>query len=136
MFHLGPSNPHLVDPDVPIGRLYRDGNLILQAGDPAIVQRRRLAWNGHVAVSVVILRNGDIAAEPEVEVSGVPIADANGIDMGERALSAVFNAVESIPRARRRDRELVRDAVRRSIRAEMKLVWGKKPVCSVLVSII
>jgi ribonuclease J len=136
LFHLGPSDPHLLDPDVPIGRLYRDGNLILQAGDPAIVQRRRLAWNGHVAVSVVIQRNGEIAAEPEIEVSGIPICDANGLDMGERALSAVFNAVESIPRGRRRDRELIRDAVRRSIRAEMKLVWGKKPVCSVLVSIL
>jgi ribonuclease J len=84
----------------------------------------------------VILRNGDIASEPEVEVTGIPIADANGIDMGERALGAVFNAVESIPRQRRRDRELVRDAVKRSVRAEMKLVWGKKPVCSVLVSIV
>jgi ribonuclease J len=56
--------------------------------------------------------------------------------MGERALSAVYNAVESIPRPKRRDRELVRDAVKRSVRAEMKLVWGKKPVCSVLVSIV
>ena len=56
--------------------------------------------------------------------------------MGERALSAVYNAVESIPRAKRKDRELIRDAIKRSVRAEMKLVWGKKPICSVLVSIL
>jgi ribonuclease J len=136
LFHLGPTDPHLIDPDVPVGRLYRDGNLILQAGDPAIVQRKRLAWNGHVSVSVVIQRNGEMAAEPEIDVTGVPICDANGIDLGERALSAVYNAVESIPRPKRRDRELIRDAVKRSIRAEMKLVWGKKPICSVLVSIL
>jgi ribonuclease J len=136
MFHLGPNSPHLIDGDVPAGRLYRDGNLVLQAGDPAIAERRRLSWNGHVAVSIVIQRNGEIAADPEVEVKGVPACDANGLDMGERALGAVYNAVESIPRAKRKDRELVRDAVRRSVRAEMKLVWGKKPLCSVLVSII
>jgi ribonuclease J len=81
-------------------------------------------------------RNGEIAAEPEVDVTGLPSRDANGSDMAERALSSVYNAVESIPRPRRKDRELVRDAVARSIRAEMKLVWGKKPVCSVLVSVI
>ncbi|MGO8952476.1 MAG: ribonuclease J [Rhodomicrobium sp.] len=136
LFHLGPDSPHLIDGDVPIGRLYRDGNLVLQAGDPAVVQRKRLSWNGHVAVSVVIQRNGEMAAEPEVEVVGIPGCDANGLDMGERALSAVYNAVESIPKARRKDRETIRDAIARSVRAEMKLVWGKKPLCSVLVSIV
>ncbi len=136
LFHLGPGDPHLIDADVPIGRLYRDGNLVLQAGDPAIVQRKRLSWNGHVAVSVVIQRNGEMAADPEIDVTGVPSCDASGLDMGERALSAVYNAVESIPRGKRKDRELIRDAVKRSVRAEMKLVWGKKPLCSVLVSIL
>jgi len=136
MFHLGPNDPHVIDEDVPVGRLYRDGNIVLQAGDPAIVERKRLSWNGHVAVSVVMHRNGEMAAEPEVDVTGLPSRDAKGADMAERALAAVYNAVESIPRPRRKDRELVRDAVARSIRGEMKHIWGKKPVCSVLVSVI
>jgi ribonuclease J len=136
LFHLGPNDPHVIDEDVPVGRLYRDGNLVLQAGDPAIIERKRLSWNGHVAASVVLHRNGEIAAEPEVNVTGLPFCDADGAEMAQRALGAVYNAVESIPRPRRKDRELVRDAVARSIRAEMKHVWGKKPVCSVLVSVI
>jgi ribonuclease J len=136
LIHLGPNEPHVVDPDVPVGRLYRDGNLILPAGDMAVVERKRLAWNGHVAASVILARNGELAAEPEVDLTGMPAMDANGNDMGERVVSAVYNAVESIPRSRRRDLETVRDAVTRSIRAEMKLAWGKKPLCSVLVSII
>jgi ribonuclease J len=135
MLHLGPNDPHLVE-DVPIGRLYRDGSLVLEAGDPAIIQRKRLSWNGHVAASIVLNRHGEMAAEPEIEVTGLPLKDAKGGPLAERALSAVYNAVESIPKPRRKDRDLVRDAVMRSIRAEMRLVWGKKPICSVLVSFI
>ncbi len=134
MFQVGPGQPTLVDRDIPIGRLYRDGNLILAVGDAAITERKRLQWNGCVSVSVIMQRNGELATDPEVAVVGLPSRDNNGVDMGERVLSAVYNAVESIPKTRRKDRELVRDAVLRSIRAEMKLAWGKKPVCSVLVS--
>jgi ribonuclease J len=136
MFHLGPNSPHLLDGDVPIGRLYRDGNLLLQAGDMAIAERKRLSWNGHVSVSIVMQRNGEMAADPAVDLTGLPAGDANGLDMSERVLGAVYNAVESIPRGRRKDRDMIRDAVARSIRAEMKLAWGKKPLCSVLVSMI
>ena len=136
MFQLAPGEPHLIDGDVPVGRLYRDGHLLLEAGDPAIGDRKRLSWNGFVAISVVLRGNGEVAADPEVALRGLPRIDANGLDMSERVQGAVFNAVDSIPRQRRKDRELVRDAVSRSVRAEMKLAWGKKPVCSVLVSVV
>jgi len=84
----------------------------------------------------VLSRNGEIATEPEVELAGIPGEDRNGLDMEDRVVSAVYNAVESIPRNRRKDRDTVREAVFKSVRAEMKLAWGKKPVCSVLVSMV
>jgi ribonuclease J len=136
LVHLGPGEPHVIDRDVPIGRLYRDGHLILEAGDMAVVERKRLSWNGHVAASVIVARSGELVGEPQVDLTGLPAVDAKGLNMGERVVGAIYNAVESIPRSRRRDAETVRDAVTRSIRADMKLAWGKKPLCSVLVSVI
>ena len=38
--------------------------------------------------------------------------------------------------ARRKSAELVSEAVRKSVRAAVNAAWGKKPICSVLLSVI
>ena len=45
-----------------------------------------------------------------------------------------LGAVESIPRARRKDLELLREAVRRAVRAAANQTWGKKPIVTVFVT--
>ena len=47
-------------------------------------------------------------------------------------MNAVLDALDSMPRPRRRDLEVVREAVRRAVRAAIDEAWGKKPVCTVL----
>jgi ribonuclease J len=45
---------------------------------------------------------------------------------------AVEGTIASIPKDRRRDGELVREAVRRAVRAAVEDVWGKRPIAKVL----
>jgi ribonuclease J len=99
-------------------------------------ERRHLSFAGHVAVSVTLGRRGDIVADPEVALAGIPLADASGRRFEDVVLDAVNGALDSIPMARRRDEEVVREAVYRSVRAAMRDSWGKKPVCSVLVAVL
>ena len=70
-FSIGPDEPHSSTKRAGGPALSR-WLPCLEGGRPAVVQRKRLAWNGHVAASVVIHRNGDFAAEPEIEVTGIP----------------------------------------------------------------
>jgi ribonuclease J len=51
-------------------------------------------------------------------------------------LTAVNGTLDSIPRARRRDPDVLREAVRKAVRAEIRDAWGKKPVCTVLITVI
>lgn len=132
---LAPGAPDVVD-SAPVGRIYRDGILLLSPDDESIRERRKLSWVGMIAVSVVLSRHGDVVGEPQIAVQGIPLEDQAGLDLTERALNAVEGALQSIPRPRRRDPELVREAVERSVRAEMKAAWGKKPVCTALVSVL
>ena len=49
-------------------------------------------------------------------------------------VKAVTGAVKSIPKGRRKDRNLVGEAARRAARAEILDVWGKKTLCKVTVT--
>jgi ribonuclease J len=48
----------------------------------------------------------------------------------------VEGTLKSIPRDRRRDLEMVSEAVRRAVRGGVAAAWGKKPIVKVLVSVI
>ncbi|HMN87149.1 MAG TPA: ribonuclease J, partial [Bauldia sp.] len=59
MIRLAPGRPEEVD-EVAAGRLYRDGALVGGLEAMGIVERRRLAFAGHVSASVVIDARGDL----------------------------------------------------------------------------
>lgn len=132
---LLPGTPEIVD-DAPVGRYYRDGTLIIPGDDDSIRQRRKLSIVGSVVVSVVMRANGELAATPKSAFSGVPEHDRDGESFTDIAEKAAIGAIESIPRQKRRDPELVGEAVRKSVRAAVNLAWGKKPICTVLLSVV
>jgi ribonuclease J len=84
----------------------------------------------------VIDRRGDLLADPQVSPFGLPAGDGGGRPLMETIMDAVVDAIESLPRPRRKDAEAVREAVRRAVRAAVAGVWGKKPVCTVVVTVV
>ncbi|MCR6498588.1 ribonuclease J [Shinella sp. CPCC 101442] len=130
---LAPGAPEVVD-HAPFGRIFKDGNLIGDYEEMGIGDRRKLAFVGHVAVSILLDSRFDFQGDPEVEPFGLPQFDDEGEDMGDTLYDAVLGAVESIPRARRKDLEMVREAVRRAVRSTANEIWGKKPVVTVFLT--
>ncbi len=99
-----------------------------------MTERRKLAYVGHVAVNVLLDREHRIVDEPDLVTFGVPEEDAQGELMEDILLDAAIEAIDSIPRVRRKDPELVRESVRRAVRAAANHAWGKKPVVTVFVN--
>ncbi|MCP4382201.1 MAG: ribonuclease J, partial [Hyphomicrobiales bacterium] len=132
---LAPGHAQIVD-EVATGRLYRDGRLIGAMDDLGIIERRRLAFAGHICVAIVLDNRGELIGDPDVELVGVPERDAIERPFEETAINAAIEALESIPRPRRRDVARTREAVRRAVRAEVNAAWGKKPNCTVFVSMV
>jgi ribonuclease J len=135
MVRLLPGPAAIID-EVPVGRLYRDGMILTRADDGQVRERRKLSFAGSVAVSLVLSEKGVLLAEPEVALTGLPQTDTQGTPFATIARDAVIGTIESIPKPRRKDQALVSEAVRRSVRAAVNQAWGKKPVCSVLLTVL
>jgi ribonuclease J len=128
---LAPGVAEVVD-EAPVGRLFRDGQLLVPGDDGPVRERRSLAFAGVVIVALARSGRGDVLAEAEVALDGVPATDAGGRPMIDIVREAVEGTVVSIPRERRRDGEMVREAVRRAVRSAVERVWGKRPIAKVL----
>ena len=135
MVQLLPRPAAIVD-DVPVGRLYRDGYILTSADEGQVRERRKLSFAGLAAISLVLTRKGELVADPEVSLTGLPEEDNDGVPLAEIAREAAIGTVESIPRPRRKDPRLVSEAVRRGVRAALNQAWGKKPVCTVLTTVL
>jgi ribonuclease J len=130
LVRLGPGGAGIVD-EVPSGRLYKDGALIVDSGARTVPDRRRLGFVGIVTVALAVSEKGQLLANPEVELMGVPERDAEGEEMAEIVYDAVAETFESLPNPRRRDPDAVAEAVRRAVRGAVARHWGKKPICHV-----
>jgi ribonuclease J len=121
---------------VPSGRLYKDGSLLVNAEGRSVAARRRLSFSGVVSVAMAINDKGQLMADPEVELIGVPDNDANGASMLEIARDAVEKAFDALPKPRRRDADAVAESIRRAVRGAIAERWNKKPICHVHVLVV
>jgi len=117
--------------EVPAGRLYKDGTLVIDAQARTVADRRRLSFAGAISVALALTGDGTLAADPELDLIGIPERDRAGALMVDVVYDAVLETFESLPRPRRRDPDSVAESVRRGIRAAVAQRWGKKPMCHV-----
>jgi ribonuclease J len=130
LVRLAPGDPGKID-EVPAGRLYKDGALVVSAEERTVADRRRLGFAGMVSVALAVNARGDLIGDLRVRLTGIPEAGTLGRRTEELAYDAAVEAFESMPRARRRDPDALAEAIRYAVRAALSAVWNKKPTCHV-----
>jgi ribonuclease J len=129
MVRLTPSGAAIVD-EVPVGRLASDGKGLLPLGGIALKDRRRVILNGSAVATLVVDRQGRLAARPTISLIGL---------VEEAAASAALpflrdraeRAFDDLPAGPRRDDNAVRDAVRRALRRLINERFGKRPLVEI-----
>ncbi|WOJ88471.1 ribonuclease J [Methylocapsa polymorpha] len=129
---LAPGQPGVIG-TVPSGRLCKDGNSLIPAGDETVRARRRLAESGIVTIALAVNAKGDLAGVPDVMTAGMPARTRDGAAMDAIVDDALFQTFDHLPRQKRRDADIVSTAVEKAVRNAVAAAWGKRPSVHVLV---
>lgn len=118
--------------EAPVGRLYRDGNLIVPDVEGPVKARSKLSFAGIAIAAIVLSQRGEVLGEPGVVLEGIPAADRDGDPMREIVLDTIGGTIRSIPPKWRSDHAMLQEAVQRAVRSVINEAWGKKPIVKVL----
>jgi ribonuclease J len=133
MVRLAPGRAEIVD-EAPSGRLYLDGGVLTPENSDPLRERRHIANNGVLMVSLVLDSRGRLTGDIDVRSLGLPGDLEQPL---EDALDELAETVESVVKGMKtEDREddlLVEAAVARALKKAAYRVWERRPVVETLV---
>ena len=123
LYRLAPGPAELID-EVPSGRIFLDGRVLVAEGEGLTKSRRAMAHAGLIAITLVLDGKGRVCAEPSILMEGIP----------EPVHQAVREAVDEMTRKHKKgDADHLSENVRRAARRAAQDAWGKKPITRVTV---
>jgi ribonuclease J len=119
-----------IEGQVHAGRIASDGRRLLPIDGTVFQQRRRVGNQGALVATLVVDQAGGLAAPPGMSLIG--LVEAHDVaDTSAVLRDAVTAAIESLPRAMRRDDGSVRDAANRTLRKAINERIGKRALIEV-----
>ena len=128
MVRLAPGRAEIID-EVPAGRIYVDAGVLTPENGDALRERRHAAFNGVLAVAVVLDGRGKIVSGPLVRALGLPADDDYPMD--EVLDDLAGEAQQAFGRLKGDQRDIdseVETALSRAVKKASQRVWGRRPV--------
>ncbi len=125
---LSKNKPEIYD-KAPNGRLCVDGDISIEEDSLFIKERKNLANNGYVDLTLIISNTGNIVNQPLINIKGLPIFDKDDffIGMEEQILKLIktFSLKNT-----KQDNNLI-DGLKKTCRKYAKEKTGKKPITNI-----
>jgi len=128
MVRLAPGHAEIID-EVPAGRLYVDGGVVTPENGQALRERRHAAFNGMLAVSIVLDGKNRIVSGPQVR--GLGLAGDNEYPLDEAMDDLAEEAETAFKRMGGDDKEIdeaIESAISRAVKKAAFRIWERKPV--------
>ncbi|WP_436355483.1 ribonuclease J [Brevundimonas sp. CEF1] len=133
MVRLAPGPAAIID-EVPSGRLFVDGGMLVEEAGEALRERKHAASNGVLVVSFAMDKRGKIVSGIDVRGIGLP-GDADRPlgdildDLAERA----EQAVRKLKGEALEDELVVEQAVSRALKKASQQVWDRRPIVETVI---
>ncbi len=133
MVRLAPGPAAIID-EVPSGRLFVDGGMLVEEAGEALRERKHAASNGVLVVSFAMDKRGKIVSDIDVRGIGLP-GDADRPlgdildDLAERA----EQAVRKLKGEALDDELVVEQAVSRALKKASQQVWDRRPIVETVI---
>lgn len=133
MVRLAPGPATIID-EVPNGRLYVDGGMVVTEQGEALRERRHASTNGILVVSFAMDKRGRISSDIDVRAIGLPGDEVTPLgealdDLAER----VEQVVGSLKAEARDDDMVVEQAVGRVLKKAAQQIWDRRPIVETVI---
>ena len=123
------NEPHVVD-KAPVGRMYIDGNISISEDSQSLKERKNLANNGYLEVTIIINNKGKVIKKPIFSFKGLPIESQND--------DFIFDLENEVKKASRtfslnntKQENILIEELKKNCRKLIKEKTGKKPYTNI-----
>ena len=123
------NEPHVVD-KAPVGRMYIDGNISISEDSQSLKERKNLANNGYLEVTIIINNKGKVIKKPIFSFRGLPIESQND--------DFIFDLEDEVKKTSRtfslnstKQENILKEELKKNCRKLVKEKTGKKPYTNI-----
>lgn len=133
MVLLAPGPARIVD-EVPSGRLFVDGGMLVEEAGEALRERRHASTNGVLVVSFAMDRRGKIVSDIDVRGIGLPGDEDQPLgDILDELAERAEDAVRKLKGEALEDEMVIEQAVARALKKASQGIWDRRPIVETIV---
>ena len=130
ILRLAPGEPEVVD-KVTWGRVYLDGKVLIDNDSPVLKERRNMAANGYMEITVLISKNGQIKNNPIVTLKGIPLIEEDAGEIEYDFKDVVMDTCKTFNLNNSKQEKNLIDTLKGNCRKLINDKSGKKPLVNI-----
>ena len=130
IIRLAPGEPQLVD-KVTWGRVYLDGKVLIDNDSHVLKERRNMAANGYMEITVLISKNGQIKNNPIITLKGIPLIEEDESEIEYDLEDVVMDTCKNFNLNNSKQEKNLIDTLKGNCRKLINDKSGKKPFVNI-----